>query len=565
MGGGRNMISFVVSLILLGGFYEWNATIIGMSILVEILFFYQKKKPIYQREKNIFFWIPGIIFVWMIGVSFWALDRSEHMLGILRGVILLFWLYRCFLMEEEEKKKIFKIIPYIGAIMVGVGGISLAQESLAAYFWQARRFGGFFQYPNTCALFLMIGLVLQIDKLVEKNSQYRKQALIQNVNCKYFNEVNKSYTVLEVVVLMVLIVGLFLTGCRSVLLLFLLWGIYKAVKIKELRVPFFTMTALTIFLVYGYSMLVGDQQNIARIFTIFKANSTIYGRMLYGIDALSMVVKQPLGLGYRGYFYMQPMVQTGVYTTRFVHNDFLQIMVDYGIFAFLLVVVYLGYQILKGKQTVLQKEMLILMLTASLMDFHMQYMSLLMLLVLCFDLGEKGRIIKRRDLRENYIFIVVGMIVLLYFTVAFGANYCGNYSLALKVFPSYTEAQINVLKECKEKEEAVDMADKILFHNKYVAEAYHIKVYAAVLEEDFLQAVEYIDKSLMLRRYDVERYKNYDDLFDEMIRICHNKDKIQEVEILKKKKEELPQKLAALEEETHPLAFLLRDQPQFMW
>ena len=105
---------------------------------------------------------------------------------------------------------------------------------------------------------------------------------------------------------------------------------------------------------------------------------------------------------------MQPMVQTGVYTTRFVHNDFLQIMVDYGIPVFLLMAVYLGYQIFKGKQTSLQKEILILLLLASLMDFHLQYMSSLMLLVLCLDLGEKGKKIfiipKDSETKTRYIF-----------------------------------------------------------------------------------------------------------------------------------------------------------------
>ena len=150
------MISFVMSLVLLGGFYDWNVTMTGICILIEILLFYQKKKPIYQRKKNYIMWLPMVLLVWMVIVSFWALDTSENILGILRGIVLLLWMYLCFQMEEKEKERIFHLIPVSGALMVCMGIFSLAEEHLKAYFWQARRFGGCFQYPNTCALFLAI-------------------------------------------------------------------------------------------------------------------------------------------------------------------------------------------------------------------------------------------------------------------------------------------------------------------------------------------------------------------------------------------------------------------------
>ena len=46
------MISFIVSLILFGGFYDWNVSMTGICILVEILILYGKKAPIYKKKKN---------------------------------------------------------------------------------------------------------------------------------------------------------------------------------------------------------------------------------------------------------------------------------------------------------------------------------------------------------------------------------------------------------------------------------------------------------------------------------------------------------------------------------
>ena len=173
------MISFIVSLILLGGFYDWNVSITGICILIEILVLYCKKKPIYKKKKNYFMWIPAITFLWMIAGTFWSLDYAENLLGILRGGVILFWVYLCFQMEESEKQKIFAIIPYLGAIMVGVGIVSLVNENLAVHFWQARRFGGFFQYANTCALFLMIGLIFQIEQLLREKKLNSQKEQIQ--------------------------------------------------------------------------------------------------------------------------------------------------------------------------------------------------------------------------------------------------------------------------------------------------------------------------------------------------------------------------------------------------
>lgn len=56
-------------------------------------------------------------------------------------------------------------------------------------------------------------------------------------------------------------------------------------------------------------------------------------------DAFVMMIKQPFGIGYDGFFWKQGSVQTGVYNTKFVHNDFLQMGLEYGV-VFLVVVLY---------------------------------------------------------------------------------------------------------------------------------------------------------------------------------------------------------------------------------
>ena len=74
----------------------------------------------------------------------------------------------------------------------------------------------------------------------------------------------------------------------------------------------------------------GTIRNLEDSSSISLSNSTLIGRFLYWQDALPLVFTHPFGLGYMGYYYLQGSVQTGVYTTVFVHNDFLQLLLDFG-------------------------------------------------------------------------------------------------------------------------------------------------------------------------------------------------------------------------------------------
>lgn len=553
------MFSFIIGLLLFGGFYDFSVSATAVCVVAEILFHYYKKKPVYQKKKNYILWIPAVLTGWIAVVSLWALDASENMLGIMRGVVVLLWMYRCFLMDEEEKQNIFTAIPYMGAGMVLIGMVSLVNDDLAAKFWQASRLGGFFQYANTSALFLVIGVILLTRQLTgenDLNGRTGKRTVIKNTRQK---------NILQAVVMGILIVGIFLTGSRSVLLVLLLWGIYKMIQVKKLRMPFILVTAVCLLIAGGYGLLSGNEQNIARIFTIFESNSTILGRILYDIDALSISAEHPFGLGYMGYYYIQPAVQTGVYTTRFIHNDLLQVLVDYGIPALILVLLYLGYQIIKGKQEKWKKELLVVLLVASLVDFHLQYISMLMLAALCLDLGEKNGIKKKKELQGSKILFAVSALIFSYFTIAFGAYYFENAALSLELFPKYTEAQIQVMNSSQDREEAVWMAEDILSRNIYVADAYHVKIYEAAMEGDYLSVTEYMDRSLAIKRYDAATYQNYEMLLNEVINICESAGNAQEAERLTSYKNALPGRLAALEQETNPIAFKLRDKPVFTW
>ena len=97
-------------------------------------------------------------------------------------------------------------------------------------------------------------------------------------------------------------------------------------------------------LVVLISIAGGNLYGMSRFLKLGINASTLQGRLLYWEDAIKMLAKRPAGLGYMGYFYFQQAEQTGVYSVRFVHNEWIQWVLDYGIFAGIGLVMYLYCQ-----------------------------------------------------------------------------------------------------------------------------------------------------------------------------------------------------------------------------
>lgn len=91
--------------------------------------------------------------------------------------------------------------------MVLAGILALPFPALKEQLWQAGRLGGFFQYSNTCALYLLAGLVVICNRWIENKSREQESGIKRD-----------KMQILEGIVLLA---GLLLTGSRGVMLLFL--------------------------------------------------------------------------------------------------------------------------------------------------------------------------------------------------------------------------------------------------------------------------------------------------------------------------------------------------------
>lgn len=437
----------------------------------------------------------------------------------------------------------------MGICIILIGAFSLVSEKIKMYFWTADRFGGIFQYANTCALFLLIGLELCYY-------QWRENRVLKWSE-DWWKRMAKSG---------ILLMGLLMTGSRSVLLLGLAWGILHSFRNRRFR-KLFLGGVLSVGVLSGglYKYMGAGAQNVSRIFTILSSNSTLYGRLLYNIDGAAILARYPMGLGYLGYYYVQQAMQTGVYTIRYIHNDILQIGLDYGVFSLALFAVYMVWQFAGGKQPVWKKELMITILAASLTDFHMQYITIAFIMVLCLDLGERvvvQRPVGRMTARSVSVFL---SLFFLYLCIPCFAGHLGKYQTVLQFLPGDTVSLRLAMADAADMETAADWADRILEHNVYIAEAYNVKAYMAAMQGDIAQMMRNEDEVLRLEKYNVDRYRAYDRLLEHLKVECFESGEAESAKQIERKQAEIREQLEALRGETSALAYKLRDIPVFTW
>lgn len=541
-----------IALIMSGGFFDSSVAFIGIAIVVCFLIMLIKGENFFVRDKRIVFLIPAMLFGVSVLVSFWAVDYMDNFMGAMRLGVLCLWLYLVRCRGKEESLAAKKMLPLLGCISVLISVISLCIPLTAPHFWENGRMSGFFQYANTNGLFFAIGMMILIH---DRKEQKKKITFI--------------------VQMIVLLIGLLLTGSRSVLLLFMVWGIWCAVKMKEFRKPFFIGTAILLCTGGIYTAVTQDVTNIGRIFTIFTSNSTLWGRLLYYRDAVFAICRNFFGLGRMGYAYGQGTFQSGVYHVKFVHNDFLQMALDYGVIALILLLLFFGWQIFCGKQSREEKEILVFLGAASLVDFHCQYLFIVMLACLFLDYGDCVKE-KKAQVKENYIFMPLCLLVFLYVGIATESSRLGNQEMALSMFPDYTYAQekklLALMGSVEGVEEVHETASRLIQKNPYNLTAYLTRgtVYASMLSAK--ECMADLDKLLELDPYNVEYYAQYEIILKNMkaqIEALSATSEGQEtseiLQLLQNRIDSLPAQLAEMEERTSALAYKIKDLPVFAY
>lgn len=209
-----------------------------------------------------------------------------------------------------------------------------------------------------------------------------------------------------------------------------------------------------------------------------------------------------------GYYYVQRSVQTGVYSVMYVHNEFLQLLLDIGWVPGLLFIAAVFKAIFFGKKPFCNRVILCSIAMHCCFDFDFQYISVFMIMLLFTDFrGGKEITLKKPDIISGVCFLTSAACI--YFGIALALSHFNRHKAALSMYPFNTQSELQLLTEEKNKTVAENMADDILSRNKYAALAYTVKARNAFAKGDFKKVMEYKNAVLSIAPFSYSEYREY--------------------------------------------------------
>ncbi len=540
---------FIFLPFLFGLFFDYVLCFSGAILTVLLFLFRKNSKELneissqknkyggYIIHKNIYSLTVLVYLVFSFLTTFYGIDKGMSFVGFLRFIPVAIFLLIIMQLTNEERKRLLDTIPISGVLMVAISAPTYFIPFLKGTFYKADRLSGIFGYSNTFALFLLIGIII----LAYSETKPTK----------------------KLVCIAVLSLGILLSGSRAVFVLSLLTCVFllfrKAKGIKQ-RLLILSSIAGAFAISAIVALCTDNFQNIGRFLTISLSSSTFLGRLLYWKDALPVILKNPFGIGYMGYFFIQPEIQTGVYTAKFLHNDILQVFLDVGWIPAILLIICFVKSFIKVEER--KKLLLFVIFAHAFFDFDFQYIYIVFIVLLLFDVDEGKPFVFRSDVFSKALAGIFAAF-LVYCSISFGLCNFGKYSASLKMTPFYTEASIDAVTKETDGEYLLKLTDKLLKSNEHISQAWDVKAQISYLIKDYDSAVAFKKKSVELRKYDIANYNDYVTMLNFALEHYLKEDNTSKAKIYASEIVSVETSLVKLKGETSDIAFKIRDVPSF--
>lgn len=457
-----------------GIFYEWQSALVAVALLALLIIDIIRTKEIEVDLGFPLFFTFCVVICHML-TAIWAVDKGMVWMGVVKFLPL-----PLFVLAAARKDDLLRFVPHSGALMT-VLSVSLCWiDALKGHIIVSGRIGGFFEYPNAFAMFLLVCLILVLFK--------------------------EKITIVDWIFAVIYIAGIALSGSRTVMALTAVTAIVFIIWVKDKKIKIISLIAFVIAAavagVYLYNKL-----------SSLMNGSTFYGRFLYYMDALPVILKHPFGLGYYGYYYTQGEFQTGVYSVVHIHNDLLQILLDIGWVPAILGIVMVVRAFIKADFRA--KIIMVMMILHMLFDFDMQFISMSIIFLTVVISSSKPNL-KKAPSYKAMVPLGISVPIVVPFAIVFGLasffNYIHDYETAVKVYPSYTEAQKILLTNAQTDAEMGRIADTILKHNPYYALANDAKARVAFANGDVIGMMGYKESAIKYNKYTLSEYLDYFDM-----------------------------------------------------
>ena len=526
---------FLLSPFLLGLYFPWSSALMSTALVV-LLLVLQINQGIRLPRSPVFLAAASLVLFLLAG-GVWGCDRGMAAVGAVKFMPLPLFVLALEQFPADRRAGLLRRLPAVACVMVPAALLLSFIKPEEGWFLVSGRQAGFFQYPNTYALYLLCALAILL-----------------------FGEVPKIGIVRWTEVL-ILGIGVLLSGSRTgFIFLFFLLVFYLCVERNRKKRR--TLLMLTAILACGlvlFIILTGDRKSVGRFLTISLSSSEMLGRLLYARDALPVIVTHPFGLGYWGYFWLQGSFQSGVYSVTHIHNELLQLLLDVGwipavffLWALLRFFKHNGHNFYRSVPAAL-------ICLHSLLDFDMQFVSMAMMLVLLTDTEPQAS----SGLKYRWPTIVIlccSAVFSIWIGLASWENYMRDYRKAIRVYPAYTSAMADLLPQTAG-DELETIADRVLSMNRNVSVAWDAKAIAAYESGSLDQAIAYKERAVSLSRYNITEYKDMFYLLRLAYEEAFSAGDVQAAEEYLNRLEEIPRRLDAVRDGTSVLGWKIRDLP----
>lgn len=479
----------------------------------------------------------GVVVLFYLVTTIWAIDSGTAIYGFVKFLPILLFSVASSFYNYDDRQDLLSFVPII-SVMTGYLSLALSfVPQFKDWFLVAERLGGFFQSPNVFAIYALVGLVILINS--------------EMIGVKKWG-------------LIIALIGLiFLSGSRSVFVLLALVVVITIFKLKSKKAKIMIASIFAGFIILGVLVvaLTDNFQTFGRFLTISLNSSTFLGRLLYYKDAIPVILKNPFGLGYYGYYFSQGTFQTGVYSVAYVHNSVLQLLLDIGFIPTIMFCVMLVHTFFSRNVKFKEKFVLLVIFLHSLMDFDLQFVSIYFVLILTLDFNfaktKKLKVLKIPSL----IISVLLMIIVGYFAIVNLLFLNNDFKRVEKVYGNDTQSKMYLL-QTAEGSEAYAYADYIIKNNGCLAIAYDYKANMAFEKGDFENVIKYKTKAIECARYDLDEYIDYLDKLSVGISLYKKSGDREGARVCVKEAKWVSKQLRLLKDETSSLAWKIQDKPQ---
>lgn len=510
-----------------GGIYDFCAAAYGTAFCIGLILLAKNRGKLIIPKNLISLGLAVVLLGFCIS-SINAQDKGTAVLGIIRIMAFIaFWILWCNF-TGQTRERIWNVLPEMVSLITVIAMLLYFIPAARDYLFRAGRLGGVFQYSNTYAVLLLVTLVVLA---------YRKRKGIS-----------------DFVISAILIASIMFCGSRSVFVLSIVVFVVLFVKSQINRKKLLAVLGISLIVVLAAQYFL--QLDMQRLLQLTLNSSTLNGRFLYWQDAVSVLLRNPLGLGYMGYFFLQPQFQTGNYVTKYVHNDFLQFGLDAGIVAMAALLMLVIVNIFSENNRGRNRFVMTILALHAMFDFDLQYGFMFCLLLMCMDTtAEKAFEPKKLPSQCLGGVLAAGFT---FFAAALGLSYAGRQEASLTLYPYNTFA----LEELMMEKEDANAAEKINERNGMLASAHEYAARAELKEYQYEEAYQQLCDMLKCAGYESYYYNQAVYYLSMCLEQAVRSEDMENTQMILEKIQGMPEEIEQKEAGASTLAWKINDKPE---